>query len=94
MEMHSQASLYQIHGIVTRRRSPSRPIARRLVKQILAFSAIVTRAIKAELAARRATAELAELDDHMLRDLGILRSEIASVVRRPRTHVDALHPDT
>jgi hypothetical protein len=28
-------------------------------------------------------AELAEMDDRMLRDIGLLRSEIASRVRRP-----------
>src|SRR5262249_9086741 len=63
MEMHSQASLYEIHGIGVRRRRRSRPIVRRLVAGILAFVSIVKRAIEAELAARRATAELTELDD-------------------------------
>jgi hypothetical protein len=52
--MHSQASLYEIHGLsVVRRRGRSRPIVRRLVAGILAFVAIVKRAIEAELAARR-----------------------------------------
>jgi uncharacterized protein YjiS (DUF1127 family) len=83
MEMHSKASLYEIHGIVVRRRSRSRPIVRRLVARILAFVTIVKRAIEAELAARRAMAELAELDDRMLRDLGLSRSEIENKVRRP-----------
>lgn len=83
MEMHSQASLYQIHGIVVRRRGRSRPIVRRLVARILAFLTIVKRAIEAELAARQAMAELAEMDDRMLRDLGLSRSEIENRVRRP-----------
>jgi len=63
MEMHSIVSLYEIHGIVVRRRGRSRPIVRRLVARILAFVTIVKRAIEAELAARRAAAELAELDE-------------------------------
>ena len=83
MEMHSQASLYQIHGIVVRRRGRSRPIVRRLVARILAFMTIVKRAIEAELANRQAMAELAEMDDRMLRDLGLSRSEIENRVRRP-----------
>jgi len=91
MEMHSKASLYQIHGIVVRRRSRSRPIVRRLVAGILAFVAIAKRAIEAELAARRATAELAEMDDRMLRDIGLTRSEIESKVRRPVAD-DSLSP--
>jgi hypothetical protein len=51
MEMHSKVSLYEIHGIVVRRRGRSRPIVRRLVARILAFVTIVKRAIEAELAA-------------------------------------------
>jgi hypothetical protein len=53
------ASLYEIHGIVVRRRRRSRPIVRRLVARILAFVAMVKRAIEAELTARRAMAALA-----------------------------------
>jgi len=83
MEMHSKVSLYEIHGIVARRRGRSRPIVRRLVARILAFVTIVKRAIEAELAARRAAAEFADLDDRMLRDLGLSQSEIENRVRRP-----------
>jgi uncharacterized protein YjiS (DUF1127 family) len=61
----------------------SLPMVRRLVAGILAFVTIVKRAIEAELAARQAMAELAELDDRMLRDLRLSRSEIENKVRRP-----------
>ena len=44
-------------------------------------------AIEAELATRRAIDELAGMNDHMLRDLGITRSEIESTVRRPPASV-------
>jgi hypothetical protein len=40
--------------------------------------------INAELAARRAIAELLTMDDRMLRDLGITRGEIGNLIRRPR----------
>ncbi len=44
-------------------------------------------AIEAELAARQAATELASMNDHMLRDLGISRCEIENAVRRPRAKV-------
>jgi uncharacterized protein YjiS (DUF1127 family) len=40
--------------------------------------------LRAELQSRRAIAELAMMDDQMLRDIGICRSEIEHAVRRPR----------
>jgi uncharacterized protein YjiS (DUF1127 family) len=86
MEMHSRQSLSEIHGISVARRLRSRrpSIARLAMARILAFLKAIGTAIKAELAARRAIAELASMDDHMLRDLGISRSEIESAVRPPR----------
>ncbi|MCA6108530.1 DUF1127 domain-containing protein [Bradyrhizobium sp. CNPSo 4026] len=38
--------------------------------------------VRDELAIRRAMAELRELDDRMLRDIGLSRCDIASVRRR------------
>jgi hypothetical protein len=49
----------------------------------------IKEAIDAELAARRAIAELASMDDRMLRDLGTTRGEIQNLTRRPRGDVGA-----
>ena len=86
MEMHSRQSLYEIHGISFERRR-SRLIARLLVNRIFEFLARVRRAIEAELAARQAITELASMNDHMLRDLGISRCEIENTLRRPQAKV-------
>ena len=94
MEMHSRRSLYEIHGIsapprrLSRRRSIARlAITRLAIARILAVLKKAKAAIEAELAARCAIEELACMNDHMLRDLGITRSEIVNAVRRPRTIV-------
>ena len=88
MEMHSPQSIYEIHGItIQRRRRRSRLIARLAFTRILAFLKRIKIAIEAELAARHAIAELASMNDRMLRDLGITRSEIENVVRRPQSNV-------
>ena len=89
MEMHSQRSLYEIHGISAppRRQSRRGRIARRAITRLLAVLKRMKAAIEAELAARHAIEELARMNDHMLRDLGITRSEIESAVRRPRANV-------
>jgi uncharacterized protein YjiS (DUF1127 family) len=89
MEMHARQSLYEIHGISapSRRRSRWRSIARLDIPGILA---VLKKAIGAKLAARCAITELASLDDRMLRDLGITRSEIEKVVSRWRSHRGAL----
>jgi uncharacterized protein YjiS (DUF1127 family) len=44
----------------------------------------LTSAIRAELRVRRAVAELATMDDDTLRDFGIGRGEIESIVRGGR----------
>jgi uncharacterized protein YjiS (DUF1127 family) len=89
MEMHSRRSLYEIHGISAPSRRQLRwpPIARLAIAPILIALSRITRAIEARLAARQAITELASLDDRMLRDLGITRSEIESAVRRSRANV-------
>jgi len=79
MEMHTQQSLYEVHGISAppRNRSSSR-------WKVWGFAILseLKLALKAELQARRAAAELTQMDDRMLRDMGISRSEIESAVRR------------
>jgi len=89
MEMHSQQSLNEAHGIDAPLRPRSRRgrIARRAITRLLAVLKRMEAAIEAELAARRAIDELAGMNDHMLRGLGITRSEIESTVRRPRANV-------
>jgi uncharacterized protein YjiS (DUF1127 family) len=89
MEMHSRRSLYEIHGIdAPPRRQPRRGrIARRVIARLLAVLRKIKAAIEAELAARHAITELASMNDHMLRDLGITRSEIESTVRRARASI-------
>jgi uncharacterized protein YjiS (DUF1127 family) len=89
MEMHSQPSLYDIHGISAPPRRQSRPgrTARGAVARLLAILKAIEAAIEAELAARQAFAELASMNDHMLSDLGITRDEIESTVRRSRASI-------
>jgi hypothetical protein len=90
MEMHSRQSLYEVHGLnVGRRRRRSRLTARLFMRRIGAFLTKVKLAIEAELVIRRAMSELAVMDDRMLRDLGIERSEIEGLLRWPRAHVGA-----
>jgi uncharacterized protein YjiS (DUF1127 family) len=86
MEMHSRRSLYEIHGISApqRRRSRWRSIAQLAIARTLSFPKRVKTAIEAELAARRAITELASMDDRMLCDLGISRSEIENTARSSR----------
>src|SRR5260370_39491922 len=90
MEMHSRQSLYEIRGIsLELRRRRSRLTARLLVTRIFEFLARVKRAIEAVLAARQVIAELASMNNQMLRDLGINRCEIENAGRRPRAKVGA-----
>lgn len=76
--MHTQQSLYEVHGISAPERN--RSFSPWKIWGFAIFSKLKL-ALKAELQARRAAAELTQMDDHMLRDMGISRSEIESVVR-------------
>lgn len=89
MEMHSQRSLHEIHGISTppRRQSERSLMARKAINRFLAVLKAMKTAIETEWAVRRAIEELAGMNDHMLRDLGIARDEIESTVRRPRARI-------
>jgi uncharacterized protein YjiS (DUF1127 family) len=79
MEMHSRQSLYEVHGISAQ----DRPRLQLLwTVGVFALLARVTSALKAEMQARRAATELAGLDDRMLRDIGVSRSDIERAVRR------------
>jgi uncharacterized protein YjiS (DUF1127 family) len=88
MEMHSQQSLNEIHGISAPRRQPRwRSLLRLGIASVDAVLKAIAKAIDAELAARHAIAELASMDDRMLRDLGITQGEIGNLIRRPRGNV-------
>ena len=78
MEMHSQQSLYAIHRIDVR---TSEQLFQRWTARISATLSKVKLALQHEMQARRAAAELASMDDRMLRDIGVSRHEIESVVR-------------
>jgi uncharacterized protein YjiS (DUF1127 family) len=99
MEMHSRHSLYEIHGIIApqRRRSRWGKIARRVFTWLLVALRSARAVIAAELAARCAIEELAGMNDHMLRDIGITRKEPEGRARWPRTSVGtddtSIYPD-
>jgi len=77
LAMNSVPTLYRSHGIANRSRARWR-----WPKRVYVSLATIISAIKSELRARRAAAQLASMDDRMLRDIGISRDEIGAVVRR------------
>jgi len=77
METHSAQFLHGTQGIKDR----TRPQFHWLIRKFAAIARAAS-ADQAELRARRDAAELASLDEHMLRDIGVRRSEIHSLVRR------------
>src|SRR5262245_47424982 len=85
MVMHSAQFFRRAQGIHAEARLQSRWIMR-----LFAALAKARSAVQSELRARRDAAELASMDDRMLRDIGISRSEINSLVRRPAHEVRTL----
>jgi uncharacterized protein YjiS (DUF1127 family) len=80
--MHSPQSLYETHRISLMRARLRRRSTRRFgLARIVAFLKEVGTAIQTELAARRAMAQLASMNDHQLRDIGLSRCEIERAVR-------------
>jgi|SRR5215470_9570708 len=78
MVMHSAQFFRRTKGINAEARLQSRWLMR-----LFAALAKARSAIQSELRAHRDAAELASMDDRMLRDIGISRAEINSLVRRP-----------
>jgi len=91
MEMHSRQSLKEIHDISAPPRRQPRwdSLMRRIIARAGTALKRIKQVIDAELAARRAVAELISMDDRMLRDLGITRGEIENSIRRRRGNVRA-----
>jgi uncharacterized protein YjiS (DUF1127 family) len=91
MEMHSRQSLNEIHGISTPPRRQPRwgSLMRLIIARVGAVLKRIKEVVDAELAARRAIAELLTMDDRTLRDLGITRGEIGNLIRRPRGNLRA-----
>jgi uncharacterized protein YjiS (DUF1127 family) len=81
MEMHTPQSLHRIHGISL----PHRPGRQQsLIGRLFSKLMVLRSAIEAEVRARRAAAELASLDDYMLRDIGVPRGDIERIARGGR----------
>jgi uncharacterized protein YjiS (DUF1127 family) len=76
MALHS---IQDFHGTPATKAQSSRQ-SRWLMRLLAALSRAIS-VVQAELRARGAAAELASLDDRMLRDIGVSRSEIRSLVR-------------
>ena len=61
-----------------------RPLGARLVWTVARLAAALGAAVGRELRIRRATRDLAMMDEHMLRDIGITRAEIGHAIRYGR----------
>ena len=91
MEMHTPQSLYATHGLVLQPRPHARPY---WIKSLLARFSRMRLALGREWEMRRAVAELKQLDDHLLDDLGLRRSDIEHVVRGGRAKLRRPSEDT
>jgi uncharacterized protein YjiS (DUF1127 family) len=79
--MHTSRSLYAAYGIVVAPAPRARP---RPIASLLAACFRTVSALRREAAARRSAAALERLSDHLLKDIGISRSDIQRVVRDGR----------
>jgi len=86
MVMQSAQFFRRTKGINAEARLQSRWLMR-----LFAALAKARSAIQSELRAHRDAAELASMDDRMLRDIGISRSEIDSLVRWPVAGARGVH---
>jgi uncharacterized protein YjiS (DUF1127 family) len=86
MEMHTSSSLYATHGLIVQSRTRTRL---RWVRSLLAMCARKQLAFRRELKIRRAIVSLEQLDDHLLKDIGITRGEIEYAVRQSQSQPGA-----
>ena len=82
MEMHTSESLHATHGIVVQPRPRTRS---NWIKLLLAMSSRMRLVRRRERESRRAAAELENLSERMLNDIGVTRADIKHVVRRSRS---------
>jgi uncharacterized protein YjiS (DUF1127 family) len=77
MQIHTHRSPYDVRGLTTWEKRLLRLV---WIKSALAILADLKLTVQAAQSRRRAAAQLASVDDRMLQDIGISRSEIESAV--------------